>query len=150
MVSGGLARLKVVVVDDDPQIRDVLGRCLTLFGASVTLCGGAFEGIREVEDARPDVILVDLVMPHRDGFDLLRDIKKLGPARGGDTPVIVVTGLRNPEVEATIREAGFGYLSKPFTPGALFNSIAKTLDELSPLKKNLSALPIPAPFVPTL
>lgn len=133
--------MKIVVVDDDPHIRDIVGRCLVLFGASVTLCEGAFEGIRAVEKIRPDVVLVDLVMPGRDGFDLLDRIRSLGLKRGGDTPVIVITGLRDPDLETAIRQAGCAYLAKPFTPTKLFNSITQALDPLSPLERRFAAFP---------
>jgi two-component system, chemotaxis family, CheB/CheR fusion protein len=141
MVSGSLGPLKIVVVDDDPQIRDFVGRCLVMFGASVTLCENGFKGIRAVEHVRPDVALVDLIMPDRDGLDLLRRMRKLGPKRGGDVPAIVTTGLRDPELETAIREAGFTYLAKPFTPIELFNSITQALERLSPPGQRFAAFP---------
>ncbi len=75
MLSGSLAPLKVVVVDDDPMIRMVVGRCLTHFGATATLCENAVSGIQAVQQIRPQVVLSDLIMPERDGFYLLPQIK---------------------------------------------------------------------------
>ena len=134
MVSSNFEQLKVLVVDDDPMLLNLIGRCLMINGAAPTLCENAYDGIREAENVRPDVILVDLVMPGRDGFAFLHDLRELGPGCGGDTPVVVITGAGDPEVEAAVREAGAGYLSKPFTPVALFNSIAQTLRESARLK----------------
>jgi CheY-like chemotaxis protein len=144
MVPGSSGPLKIVVVDDDPQIRDIVGRCLVLFGASVTLCANAFEGIGAIMTIRPDAVLVDLIMPGQDGFALLRQIRSLGPDHGGDVPVIVTTGLRDPDLESNMQEAGFSYLAKPFTPSDLFNSVIQAVDPLSPLDQRLAAFPIRA------
>jgi CheY-like chemotaxis protein len=83
MVSGSLELLKIVVVDDDPHIRELIARCLALFGASVTLCENAFQGIIAIEKTRPDVALIDIMMPGRNGFELLNQIRELEPEQGG-------------------------------------------------------------------
>jgi len=132
------------VVDDDPQIREVVGRCLVLFGASVTLCEDVFAAVSAIKKIRPDVVLVDLIMPGRDGFDLLDQIKGWGTEVGGDVPVIVTTGLRDPELESRVRKDGFAYLAKPFTPIKLFNSITEALGSLPTLKRRWTAFPMVA------
>jgi CheY-like chemotaxis protein len=70
MVSRSSVPPRIVVVDDDTQIRDLVSRCLIEFGASVTLCEDAFAAIEAIKKVRPDVVLVDLVMPGRYGLDL--------------------------------------------------------------------------------
>lgn len=131
MVSGSLELLKIVVVDDDPHIRELIARCLALFGASVTLCENAFQGIIAIEKTRPDVALIDIVMPGRNGFELLNQIRELEPEQGGKVSIVVTTGLRGPEVEAEIRGAGFTYLAKPFTPIQLRDSVNQSLNSFS-------------------
>jgi CheY-like chemotaxis protein len=151
MESGRLAPLKVVVVDDDPQVRDVISRCLIRFGASVTQSEDAFEGVSAVKSVRPDLAIVDLNMPSRDGFDFLDDIKMLGPEHGGNVPVIVMTGVHDPDLETATREAGFAYhLIKPFAPVQLFRSITQTLKRSSPLEESRSAFPLLAHSVPLI
>jgi CheY-like chemotaxis protein len=130
MVSRSSEQLRIVVVDDDPQIREVVGRCLILFGASVTLCEDVFAAIEAIRRIGPDVVLVDLIMPGRDGFDLLDQIRSWGKELGGDVPVIVTTGLRDPDLESKVRKDGFAYLAKPFTPVKLFHSITEALGSL--------------------
>jgi len=58
MVSKSSEPLRIVVVDDDSQIREVVGRCLVLFGASVTLCEDVVAAVEAIKRVRPDVVLV--------------------------------------------------------------------------------------------
>jgi CheY-like chemotaxis protein len=143
MITHNFEGLKVVVVDDDPGILTLIGRCLLLKGASPTLCETALEGIRAVRDVRPDLILLDIVMPVRDGFRFLQDLKELRPSRATPIPVLVVTGVRDPDVEAALRARGIGYLAKPFTLGQLFNSIAQRMSEAARLSSHLSESSVP-------
>jgi CheY-like chemotaxis protein len=131
MVLGSLEPLKIVVVDDDPLIRELIARCLALFGASVTLCENAFQGIIAVEEVRPDIALIDILMPGRNGLELMSQIRELEPEQGGKVQIIVTTGLRDPDLESEIQQAGFAYLAKPFTPIQLFNSVSQTLNSFS-------------------
>jgi CheY-like chemotaxis protein len=140
MVSRSSEPLRIVVVDDDPQIREVVGRCLVLFGASITLCKDVFAAVEAIKRVRPDVVLVDLIMPGRDGFDLIDQIRSWGTDPGGVVPVIVTTGLRDPVLESKVRKDGFAYLAKPFTPIKLFNSITEALGSLPLLKQHRNAL----------
>ena len=129
MITYNFEGLKVVVVDDDPAILTLIGRCLLLKQASATLCRTALEGLRAVQSVRPDLILLDIAMPERDGFGFLQDLRQLSPLPESQTPVLVVTGVGDLDLETALRSTGIGYLSKPFTPGALFSSIAQTLGE---------------------
>ena len=66
-------------------------------------------------------------MPGRYGLDLLYQIRSLGAEHGGDVPAIIITGLRDPDLESEISKGGFGYLAKPFTPIKLLNTIIQAL-----------------------
>jgi diguanylate cyclase len=123
MSPGSLAGLKIVVVDDDPMIRIVVGRCLLHFGASVTLCEDVAEGMRAVEKVRPHAVLVDIVMPEQDGFYLLRQIKSFESIHDWHTGLIVITGLRDSDLVQELEQSGITYLPKPFTPRNLFNAV---------------------------
>jgi CheY-like chemotaxis protein len=123
MLPGSLGSLKIVVVDDDPMIRTVVGRCLIHFGASVTLCEDAAEGMQAIEQVRPDTVLVDLIMPEQDGFYLLRRIRAFESIHNWRAGIVVITGLRDSELEQELEQSGVTYLPKPFTPRDLFNSV---------------------------
>ena len=140
MLPGSLENLKIIVVDDDSMIRTVVGRCLTHFGASVTLCEDAQGGIRAVQELRPEVVLVDLIMPAQDGFYLLRRLKTFEQIHNWRGGIVVITGLRDPELEIELEQGGVAYLAKPFTPRDLFDAVRKALEPLSLSGKRLAAV----------
>jgi CheY-like chemotaxis protein len=142
MVSRSSEPPRIVVVDDDPQIRDLIGRCLIEFGASVTPCEDAFAAVEVIKKVQPDVVLADLVMPGQYGLDLLYQIRSWGAEHGGDVPAVIITGLHDAELESEIRKGGFGYLAKPFTPIKLLNTIIQALGLLPPPKRTLTASPV--------
>jgi CheY-like chemotaxis protein len=141
MLPGSLAPVKVVVVDDDPMIRMVVGRCLTHFGATATLCESAASGIQAVQQIRPQVVLVDLIMPERDGFYLLRQIKAFADTHNWRGGIVVITGVRDPELEQELERAGVTYLPKPFTPRDLFDAVRQAMQPFSLREKELESLP---------
>jgi CheY-like chemotaxis protein len=88
-----LDNLKIVVVDDEKEVGRLLGILLSRRGAKVLVCQDAEEALGTIKQSRPDLVLCDICMPYRDGFELLSDIRGLGSCNCGDVPVIAVTGL---------------------------------------------------------
>jgi two-component system, OmpR family, response regulator MprA len=140
MLPGSLASIKIVVVDDDPMIRTVVGRCVTHFGASVTLCEDAAEGMQAIAQVRPHAVLLDLIMPAQDGFSLLRRIKTFEDAHHWRTGIVVITGVRNSGLEQELEQSGVTYLPKPFTPRDLFNSIYHVVEPFSAPEKRFASV----------
>jgi excisionase family DNA binding protein len=124
----GSGRTKVLVVDDEPAIRDLLADYLSNrperpFEVSVAADG--FEAGRLVSSFRPDVVLLDLRMPGLDGFQVCRTIKDDKETRS--ILVVAMTGFHTPETEARVIECGASRcVAKPFTPA----EIASVLDGL--------------------
>ena len=141
MSPSSLESLNIVVVDDDPMIRTVVGRCLTHFGASVTLCEDAAGGMRAIEQVRPHAVLLDLVMPGQDGFHLLDQINAFGDNHKWRPGVVVITGLRDPDLERELEQFGASYLPKPFSPRALFQAVHQASQLLSLSEKRLECVP---------
>ena len=141
MLPGSLGSLEIVVVDDDPMIRAVVGRCLSHFGASVTLCEDAAGGMRAIERVHPHAVLLDLVMPGQDGFYLLRWIKAFADAHTWRGRIVVITGLRDPELEHELEQSGVSYLPKPFTPRDLFNAVHQEKQPFPLSEKHLEWVP---------
>ena len=140
-----LVGLKIVLVDDHVPLLRQLGSFLEQSGANVVLAENGFEGLRAIKNNRPHVVVSDILMGGVDGFELLRQIRELGPNEGGSVPVIAITGLIK-EADR-INEAGFqACLFKPFSPDELLDEIRL----LDPRKNTapdhpVGALPSPWP-----
>ena len=80
---------RVLVVDDDPDVRAVLGRMLDKAGYRVVEAEHGRAALARIAEARPDLILLDLMMPEMDGFDFLDELRRGEGARG--IPIVVVT-----------------------------------------------------------
>lgn len=101
----------ILVIDDEPVLQDVLGTLLGNDGFEVHSAMSAAEGLVVLAEEEIDVVLLDLMLPDRNGLDLLPDITNLAP----DLPVIVITA--HSSVESAIqamREGAFHYVPKPF------------------------------------
>jgi DNA-binding response OmpR family regulator len=119
----------IVVVDDHDDIRFFLKQFLSRQGATVFACADATEGLNAVRAHHPNVVLSDISLPNRDGFELLRDIRTLGPERGGGVPVIAMTALGGFVDHSRTVDAGFEMrLDKPFGPDQLLEAVHSTLN----------------------
>jgi excisionase family DNA binding protein len=111
-------RRRVLVIDDDETLLEVVREFLTSSGYEVETARHGFLAGYLAGHRRPDVILLDILMPGLDGYEVLALMRKRPEARG--IPVIACTSLKGPEVEARIRAAGFhAYVKKPIDFRAL-------------------------------
>ncbi len=117
---------RVLVVDDEPDFAEVLRSFLTIksrFDVEVALSGFA-AGVA-VARFRPAVILMDILMPEMDGFEVLRTLREDPQTRS--IPVVACTGYRDPNVESRVRQEGFdGYIEKPVR----LDELAATLERV--------------------
>jgi CheY-like chemotaxis protein len=117
--------VRVLVVDDNAQVRALLTTLLEEHGASVIGVGSAAEALRVLPQERPDVLLTDLSMPEEDGLHLIRQVRALPPERGGRTPAALVTGLAAAQDRAAVLRAGFQFcLAKPVNTAELVAAVA--------------------------
>jgi PAS domain S-box-containing protein len=115
-----LAGLRVLVVDDQPQILALLEEILTTCGAVVQACGSAHEALETVRSWRPDVLVSDIAMPGEDGYWLIEQVRALSPDRGGAVPAVALTAYVRMEDRLRVLAAGFEqYLPKPVEPTEL-------------------------------
>jgi CheY-like chemotaxis protein len=106
--------VRVLVVDDARNVREVVTDILTQDGATVTAVGSAEEALAALERERPDVLLSDLAMPGKGGYWLIGQIRALPPERGGVTPAAALTAYTGPEHRASVLRAGFQlHVEKP-------------------------------------
>ena len=124
-----LSNLTIVVVEDHDDTRRSVGIFLGQLGANVVEARNAVEGVEAVKTSRPNLVLSDIKMPERDGFEVLRKIRALGPDAGGSVPVIAMSALVT-HASARMLDAGFqACLPKPFTPDKLLQTILTVLND---------------------
>lgn len=120
-----LSGVKVLVVDDEADARDLFRRVLADCGAEVLTVATAGEALRVVERERPNVLISDIGMPDIDGFELLRRVRALGQARGGKLPAIALTAFARSEDRTRALRAGFlVHVAKPVEPSELVATVA--------------------------
>jgi two-component system, OmpR family, response regulator VicR len=124
-----IAKKCIVYIEDDPEMLDLVELILNRHGFDVHGAHGGREGIDLVHQEHPDLILLDLMMPDLDGWDVYQQLKAEPDTK--NVPVIVITaktqsidkvlGLHIAKVD--------DYISKPFRPQELLDSIEKVLSE---------------------
>ena len=113
----------VLVVDDDPAIRDTLAHELEVAGYSATTAGDGIEGARTFEERQPDLVITDLAMPRADGFAMVRAVRRAGP-----TPILVLSVRGEEEDKVRALDAGADdYVTKPFSLAELLARVRSQL-----------------------
>ena len=121
-----LGGLKVLLVDDEPDARELISRILRDCQCQVQSAANAAEAIALARSGRFDLLLSDIGMPDVDGFELLSRIRTLGPARGGGMPAIALTAFARSEDRLRALETGFlDHVSKPIEPSELVATIER-------------------------
>ena len=116
---------RILVVDDDDAGRDVVAAHLEARSAKVIGAASAGEALAILERERVDVMLVDIAMPGRDGYELIRTIRGMSPAPCATIPAAALTAFARAEDRRKSLESGFQmHLTKPVEPGTLVEAIA--------------------------
>ncbi|HKB56826.1 MAG TPA: response regulator [Lacunisphaera sp.] len=109
---------KILAVDDEPEITDLMHYHLVRAGYAVTTAANGWEAIQSVKADRPDIILLDLMLPDLDGFGVC-EILRRDPLTA-TIPIIVVSAWSSPDSRNLGLELGaLDYLTKPFSPADL-------------------------------
>ncbi len=128
-----LSGVRVLVVDDQPDAREVTERLLVECGARVWSASSAREALDTMGRARPHVLVSDIGMPGMDGFELLRRIRALGDEGGGCVPAVALTAFARPEDRASALGAGFEmHLTKPADASRLIAAVASLASRAVP------------------
>src|ERR1700712_1675540 len=122
-----LPRLSVLVVDDEPALREVLSLRIADWGHDVRAVEDAAQGEREIDRRRPDLVLCDLVLPGSSGMELLKRIKR----QDDQLPVVMITAHGNVDgaVEA-MKSGATDFLTKPLDTMSLFALLEATATEV--------------------
>ena len=124
--SGSGSGPTVLIVDDDPKLREYIRVNLEMEGYSVKEAGSADEGLGVLDESTPDLVLLDVMMPEVDGWEMLRRVQERHGV--GGIPVIMFSGKIDEQAtaEATSRGAQ-GFIGKPFNPQELINQTKQLL-----------------------
>jgi PAS domain S-box-containing protein len=121
-----LKGLRVLVVEDNSDDREVLFAELAQQGATVSASASAAEALTGLDQFRPDVLVADIAMPGEDGYSLIRKIRACPPDHGGLTPAIALTAYAGDANRKRVLEAGFQkHMTKPADPNELAGTIVR-------------------------
>ncbi|MHC5599593.1 MAG: hybrid sensor histidine kinase/response regulator [Nostoc sp.] len=122
--SSLLSDTQVLVVDDEPDIRDLITFILQDYGVEVTAVASAQEALQALSESIPDVLISDIGMPKTDGYMLMREVRTRSPQQGGLVPAIALTAYAGEMNQQQALAAGFQmHISKPVDPDALVKAI---------------------------
>jgi DNA-binding NtrC family response regulator len=118
--------MRVLIVDDEPVLQDVLSTLLRREGFQVVQALTAAEALRQAEEQEVDLVLLDLMLPDRPGIEVLRELKTRDP----EMVVVVITAYSSVETAITaMREGAFHYIPKPFKNQEVVLTVRKGLDQ---------------------
>jgi CheY-like chemotaxis protein len=116
--------MKILLVDDEPDGREVIRQSLTRLGAEVEVAASAAEAIDLLSTVQPDLLISDITMPDEDGYALMRRVRSLSPEAGGKIPAIALSAYSRDEDRQRSLAAGFqAHLAKPVEPNELLEAL---------------------------
>jgi CheY-like chemotaxis protein len=119
-----LSGLRLLVVDDEPDTREMLASALEAHGAEVVQLADAEQVLHWLASARADLLVSDVAMPRMDGCALIREIRRHGAGPSAIMPAVAVSAYARPEDRLRALDAGFqNYLTKPVEPEVLVAAV---------------------------
>lgn len=128
-----MASKKILVVDDDPDILDAIGMILEARGYEVVFARDGVECLSKLGIEKPDLMILDLLMPRMDGFAVYKELKSPKWLEFRDMPVLILSSVREEasrrryELETGQELKADEYIEKPILPGVLLDSVEKLL-----------------------
>jgi CheY-like chemotaxis protein/anti-sigma regulatory factor (Ser/Thr protein kinase) len=127
-----LEGITVLVVDDEPDARNLVKRILDGCKAKVILAGSVAEAMKHVKGQQPDVIVSDIGMPEQDGYEFIRRVRGLPREEGRDTPAAALTAYARPQDRRQALLAGYqSHVVKPADPAELVTVVASLAGKFS-------------------
>jgi CheY-like chemotaxis protein len=126
-----LAGLRILVVDDEPEAREVVSAILGEAGAEVAAAANARQAIDLVMQWKPNVLISDIGMPNEDGYELIRKLRALSPENGGQIPAVALTAFARTQDRLKVLSAGYQmHVPKPVEPTELAMVVASLTKRL--------------------
>jgi len=126
-----MSKAKILVVDDDPDIRMMLSTVLEAEGYSVITARDGVECLEMIREMRPDLLILDLLMPRKDGFAVVRELRE--SSEYADLPILILTAVpedasrRRYELEVGVSMDVQDYVEKRIRPPELVRRVGKLL-----------------------
>jgi two-component system, chemotaxis family, CheB/CheR fusion protein len=126
---------RVIVVDDDPDSREMLNAALTAIGGEVRTCTSSAEALKTIKEWVPDFLVSDIGMPGEDGYTLIRHVRELPAERGGNIPALALTGYATLDDHHRALAAGYQmHMAKPVELGRLAAVAARLVERSRPAR----------------
>jgi len=120
--------IKIFVIDDDTAVTDLLSVLLNTQGFNVWATNSSSEGLTQIREKMPDLVILDLMMPEMDGWEVCKAVRAFS-----DVPIIVLSALNDPSMVASVLDAGADdYLTKPTPSRVLVAHIKRLVDRKGP------------------
>jgi len=126
---------KILVVDDDPDILEAISAVLESHAHQVLTARDGEEGLSKLKEERPDLMILDLLMPKMDGFAVLRELQDPRRSKYSNIPVLILTSVREDvsrrryELETGLELNVDDYVEKPIDPHTLVERVEKLLQK---------------------
>jgi len=118
--------MRILIIDDEPVLQDVLSTLLRREGFQVLQAGTAAEGLRLADEHEIDLVLLDLMLPDRPGLEILKELK----ARDPETVIVVITAYSSVETAiSAMRDGAFHYIPKPFKNQEVILTVRKGIEQ---------------------
>jgi len=132
-MGNGEPRGSILVVDDEPTITEVVSRYLERAGYAVRVAGDGPEALRLAAESRPDLVVLDLMLPGMDGLEVMRRIREPANGCGRRVSVILLTAKGDPGDRILgLRLGADDYVAKPFSPAELVARVDAVLRRVDP------------------
>ena len=124
---------KILVVDDDPDILDALAMILESQGYQVCTARDGIEGLANLKAERPDLMILDLLMPKMDGFAVCKELQDPRWSKSKDMPILILTSVREDasrrryELETGLELNVDDYVEKPISPDILLQRVERLI-----------------------
>jgi len=131
------ASAKILVVDDDPDMREALQMILESAGYTVIMAEDGEKCLVKLKEERPDLLILDLLMPRRDGFEVCKVLKDPRHAKHAGMPIIILSSVREGvsqrryELETGVQLDVDDYVEKPVEGKILLERVGKIMKRLS-------------------
>ena len=126
--------VKLLVIDDDSAVTDLLSLLLKSNGFEVAATNNSTEGLSMIGDISPDVVILDLMMPEMDGWQICKAVREFS-----QVPIIILSALNDPSMIASVLDAGADdYLTKPTPSRVLIAHVNRLVNRTGSLNSNAS------------